>query len=32
MFEMGGSQFANTAARAEAWQATVGFFAEHLPD
>lgn len=30
-FEMGGTPAANTAARAEAWQATVDFFAEHLP-
>jgi dienelactone hydrolase len=31
-FEMGGTPAANTAARADAWQATVAFFAEHLPD
>jgi dienelactone hydrolase len=29
---MGGTPAANTAARAEAWQATVDFFADHLPD
>ena len=31
-FEMGGTPAANTAARAVAWQATVDFFADHLPD
>jgi dienelactone hydrolase len=30
-FEMGGTPAINTTARAEAWQATVDFFAEHLP-
>jgi dienelactone hydrolase len=32
IFEMGGSPSTNAVARAEAWQATVDFFAEHLPD
>ena len=29
-FELGGTPAANTAARAQAWQATVDFFEEHL--